>query len=91
MPLGMGGMVGMAGPQGPPRAMGPAMARPGAQIPGMAPMARPGYKYTPAARNSGQPEAQQGVVVAGQVSADHLCLPGNALPPSGAPDGHQAG
>ena len=68
MPLGMGAMVGMAGPQGPARAMAPVMARPG-QIPGMAPMgARPSYKYTPSARNSGQAEAQQGVVVGGQVS-----------------------
>jgi len=66
MPLGMGGMAGMAGPQGAPRTTGPAMGRPGAQIPGMAPMARPGYKHAPAARNPGQPEAQQGVVVAGQ-------------------------
>merc|ERR1719435_787270 len=66
IPLGMGAMVGMAGPQGPARAMAPVMARPG-QIPGMAPMgARPSYKYTPSARNSGPAEAQQGVVVAGQ-------------------------
>merc|ERR1719412_3548671 len=50
----------------PRMAMAPVMARPG-QIPGMAPMgARPSYKYTPSARNSGPAEAQQGVVVAGQ-------------------------